>query len=208
MITTNFADYLYFEVMPRLYREYDTNNEFRLYIESLCEGGFNEIISGENTFLDLIDPYNCPEPFLPVFCNCFGIKYYPSIPAVYHRKLLANIGELVRRRGTYNCVRFLCRVLTGMEIDYRLEYKEDWVEGSGESKTLFINLKAETLADVSNIDLSIKVVSLFILDFIPYYINSVMITHIVNDVPLTIPVYRTGVVFTDKEYILPVDYTY
>ena len=185
--------------LPNFYLVYDEDEELQKYISALCDSGYASIINGENSLLDLIDPYKCPEEILPMFCGSFGFDYYPNIPAKYHRKLLANIRELNRRRGTYYCVRFLCRALTGMEID--MSYDSN-------TQTLAIHLLANSLEAATSVDVSVQVVSLFIKDFLPYFVSTVVVDSVVTDTYLESPLYHAAFITQTEEVTLPTTYTF
>ena len=208
MDKNTFADYLYYNKLPPVYREYDTTLDLYNYLQAVGTG-YSNVIEGENNLLKLIDPNQCPEEALPFFCSCLGLKYYKYIPAIYHRRLLSNAGDLLRRIGSYGCIRFLCRVLTKMEINYTYDFVDplvDPVPADGK-KTLIIELKAETLEDASNMDLSSLVVKTFLWDFIPYYITNLIVKNTINTVQLTDTVYRYTMVAQTKIYQLPLNYT-
>lgn len=195
---TDLFNYLYYTSLPSLYRDRD-DGTLKKYLEALVDGGYDFLIQGEIGFTDLVNPDRCPENLLPTLAECHGLEYYPTIPSKYYRKMLNNIVELNRRRGTTNCVRYLCRVLTGMEVD--LSYTS-----TPSVKTLHIDLKAVTLNDVSNIDLSIKVVGMFIMNFIPYYITNVIITSVVNTKVITNTTYRRNLISLSKRIHFPRNY--
>ena len=71
-----------------------------------------------------------------------------------------NIGELIKRRGTYSSVHFLIRALTKLEAELSVE-----------GDTLTIMLLANTVEQVNNIEPSIKVIGNYIRTQIPYFIS-------------------------------------
>lgn len=202
-----FLDFIYNKNLPDIYKVYDNEKfEFKKYIEALYEGGFLTVINGENELINLIDPILCPEKALPLFCNSFGLNYYPDIPPKYHRKLLANIGELNRRRGSYYCIRFLCRVLTGKEVDFEYDYTtEPDYEGF---KVLLIDLIVETLIDATNLVEDIKAVKAFIPDFIPYFIPATLITSIIDEWLITVPLSKVTFMTIQREITSPLEYEF
>ena len=163
-------DHLYYHKLPQVYRDADKElKSYPLYryLGSLIEGGYAEALTDINNLLNLVDPQKCPEEFLPYFCNSFGLEYFEDIDSGYQRKMLANIGEVIKRRGTYSCVRFLVRVLTGMDVELeyiRGEYNE--VEG----RHLIVTLLASSLDQINNMDTNRAVVERYIQTQIPYYI--------------------------------------
>lgn len=171
MITAqNLVDYLYNKCLPQVYVEEDrkVDNQLYRYLQALLLGGADLTVSEINGLLKLVDPENCPEEYFPVLYNSFGLEYYPDVGVEYHRKFLSNYGELKRRRGTYSGVRFLARVLTGLDVDLsylRGEYQDQY------GRHLIINLKAKSITEMLNLDNSIDIVKKFIGLFVPYYIT-------------------------------------
>ena len=155
---------LYYKKLPQIYRDEDAKIEFPLkrYLESLSEGGFSSSIDDITGILSLIDPKSIPEKFFPYLCESFGLEYFPDIDVTYQRKFLTNMGELVRRRGTFSSVHFLVRSLTGLEAELSLD---------DDAKTLKIVLLAKSVEQVQHLEPSIMVISNYIKTQIPYYIN-------------------------------------
>lgn len=200
MITSSkLFDFMYYESLPAVYRKED-DGTLENYLDSIVSSAYADIIDGEENLPNLINPLKCPEEFLPYLSWCYGLTYYPSIPAIYYRKILNNITELNRRRGTKGCLRYLCRVLTGMEINITYE------ELSKSSRILTIELLAESIADVTNMDLSIQVISVFIKGFVPYYITELYITSVISSIYIDSASYISAFVSSQKYITLPSDY--
>ena len=156
---------LYYQKLPKIYRDADATVDFALkrYLESLIEGGFCGSIEDIEGIMLLIDPETVPDKFFPYLCESFGLEYFPDIATSYQRKFLLNLGELIRRRGTFSSVRYLIKVLTGLEAE--LSYKDC---------TLTIVLLARTLEQISTIETSMYVIGNFIKTQIPYFVNPVI----------------------------------
>lgn len=163
-------DLLYNRKLPQIYRDEDKKIGYPLkrYLESLIEGGFCGSIKDIEGFIGLVDPESIPDKLFPYLYESFGLEYFPDIDVSYQRKFLLNIGELVKRRGTFASVHFLIKVLTGLEAELSL----------GDNDTLNIVLSAKTLSQVDNIETSMKVIGNFIKTQIPYYINPVITSRI------------------------------
>ena len=153
---------LYYKKLPKIYRDADSEVDYQLkrYLESLIEGGFCASIEDIEKVLLLIDPESIPDSYFPYLYESFGLEYFPDIDVSYHRKFLLNIGELIKRRGTFSCVQYLIKVLTGLEAE--LSYRD------GE---LNIVLLAKNLSQINSIETSIFVISNFIRTQIPYYVT-------------------------------------
>ena len=164
---------LYHKRLPQVYRDEDARlgEPLKRYLLSLIEGGYCGTISDiENTLL-LIDPNKIPDKFFPYFCESMGLVYFPDIDIYYQRKFLSNVGELIRRRGTFSCIHYLVKTLTGLEC--RLEYFEG-VHEEQDGNYLFVTLLAKNLEQLDRISTSMKIVEDYISYFIPYYILPVV----------------------------------
>lgn len=159
----DFLDLLYNRKLPQIYRDEDKKIGYPLkrYLESLIVGGFCGSISDIEGVMLLIDPESIPEKFFPYLYESFGLEYYPDIDVSYQRKFLMNIGEFIRRRGTFAGVQFLVKVLTNLEAELSLE-----------DNTLYIVLLAKNINQVDSIEMSMKVIENFIKTQIPYFIST------------------------------------
>lgn len=167
-------DYLYYRNLPEVYRTEDLNQipiekPLYRYLKAISDSGFKEVISSVTGILSLVDPKDCPEVFLPYLLRCFGFDYFEDIDPKYQRKLLSNIGELIKRRGTYSGVKYLARVLTGLDV--RLILKPE-----GETPRLTVELLFDTLDQVDNLDNDIKSVERYIGYFVPFWVLPVSVT--------------------------------
>lgn len=165
----NLLDLLYNRKLPQVYRDEDRKIGFPLkrYLESLVEGGYKGAIEDIQKLLLLIDPKAIPEKLFPFLCGSFGLDYLPDIDVIYQRKFLLNLGELVRRRGTFSSVHYMIRALTGLESEL-----------SCEDNTLSIVLLAKDLEQVSSLALSTDIIGNYIQTQIPYYITPVISSRI------------------------------
>ena len=172
-----FIDHLYYNKLPKVYRDYDSQIglPFYRYLTALLDGGYGYIVESVNTLTDLFDPEVCPKECLPLLCKSFGLPYYSSIPEVYWRRFLANIGEIMRRRGTYSCIKYLIRALTGLNValSYRRGYNED---NTKYGRFLTATISANDVNNILNLDVTTKVIEKFVKEFVPYYITSVDVT--------------------------------
>lgn len=164
---------LYERKLPQVYRYEDSKIKLPLkrYLESLIEGGYCGSIEDIEGMLSLIDPMTIPDEYFPYLCESFGLTYFPDIDISYQRKFLANIGEINKRRGTFSCVQFLIKVLTGLNCD--LSYYEGEYNGQ-EGNYLFIDLQATNMGELNSIDTSMAVIGDYIRTHIPYYVSPVM----------------------------------
>lgn len=185
-------DLLYNRKLPQVYRDEDRKIEYPLkrYLESLIDGGYCGSIKDIEDTLLLIDPDKIPDKFFPYLCESFGLTYLPDMDITYQRKFLSNVGELNKRRGTFSCVHFLIRALTG--LDAELSY-----EGS----TLSITLLAKNLSQVDSIDVSMEVIRNYIKTQIPYFVSPEISSRIETQV-IKSKSYNYSLVGTYKSYII------
>ena len=162
-------DLLYNKKLPQIYREEDSKIKYPLkrYLQSLVEGGYEEAIKDIDNLMLLIDPKEIPESLFPYLCRSFGLEYFPDIDVTYQRKFLINLGELIRRRGTFSSIHYLIRALTGLEANLSLS-----------GNNLNIDLLAKDLKQMDSIEVSMEVLSNYIQTQIPYYINPVITSHV------------------------------
>lgn len=157
------VEYLYNSKLPELYRVEDTKQKPKLplyrYLQALFSATDYEL-DDINGVLLLVDPEKCPDKFLPFLLESFGLTYFEDIDPKYQRRLLNNVGVLFKRRGTYNCVRFLVRALTNLDV--KVHYNPD-------TRVLTITLLADTIESIRNLATSKKVITRYLQDFLPYY---------------------------------------
>lgn len=192
-------DFLYTQKLPQVYRDMDSSLltlPLKRYLSALIEGGFEDAIKDTDNLLSLLDPETCPDEFVPYLCQSFGLDYSEDIDVVYQRRLLLNIGEIVRRRGTYSCVRFLSRALTGLEVDltYQRGYNEDT-----KGRYLFVTLLANSIDEVNNLDTSVFVMQRYISSQIPFYIIPQVNTEVATQI-LQNDTYYGGAVQSSIQY--------
>ena len=170
---TKLLNLLYNKKLPQIYRDEDRKIGYPLkrYLESLTEGGFNGAIEDIEKTLSLFDPKAIPESLFPFLCESFGLEYFPDIDVTYQRKFLLNLGELVRRRGTFSNVHFMIRALTGLDSEL-----------SREGNTLNIVLLAANLEQMRNIEISMTIIGNYIQSQIPYYITPNITSRITTQV--------------------------
>ena len=197
MIDKNYFKLSLYDKLPPVYSRHDSDKVLKRYMDSMGDG-YASVVEDINNFKDIVDPYLCPSELIPTLCDCFSLPYYRDIPDVYYRKMLRNISSLRARKGTSNCVHYLCRALTGLDIDLDPVNTDPTV--------LEVYLKADTLEDVLDIDMSTKVIGTFIKEFIPFYIETVTIESVVNEVTMNSLMYRTSLMTYEEETYLPKNY--
>lgn len=180
------VDHLYHKKMPALYRIEDKKVDFHLYkfLSAVFMGG-ESVINRINDFSKVLDPLKCPDKFIPSLTKTFGIKFYEDIPLKYYRRLLSEIGELNRRRGSYSSIEYLAKVLTGFDVD--LNYQK-----INNKRTLTVEIFVNSVQDLDNIDIDIKVLKDFLKDFLPFNLNLVLNANMRSQI-ISLDLYRFGV---------------
>lgn len=157
--TEEFLEYLYGR-LPTQWRLLDQEQGLPLYnyLKVIVYGGMDKNIELANKFTELTDPVRCPSPFFPTLYESIGLKYDWGISEIYHRRVFQNIGELMRRRGSYNSIRYLIRVLTGMEcnLDYQRSPVKSYentdlvaFQGYNKGDITVLEMKGETAQDTT-----------------------------------------------------------
>lgn len=131
-ISEQFGEYLYHR-LPKVYRDYDVAIDRRVktedggsevkrfytlqeYLYSFADGGFKPLLEDLEAIITLIDPMQCPEQFLPIMLQHFGLDFIEDIPVKFQRRLIQNIVTLYRKKGTIPAVAFLARELSGFDV--------------------------------------------------------------------------------------------
>ena len=175
MKVTDFSNFLY-NKLPKVYRDEDQKIGYPLkrYLESLVEGGFAHVIEGVNEFITLIDPDKIPEEYLPHLCNSFGLTYFPDLDSTYQRKFHSNVGEIMKRRGTYAGVHYLAKSLTGLDSELSFIHEYEGKQGN----FLLISIVSESAKDFDNIEVSMKAIQDYVGYQIPYFITPIVLKQI------------------------------
>lgn len=199
MTSSEFTTHLYGR-LPQIYRDEDQKIGYplRRYLESLIEGGFSQIISGINEFITLIDPDKIPEEFLPHLCNSFGLTYFPDLDSTYQRKFLSNVGEIMKRRGTYAGIHYLAKSLTGLESE--LEFRHDYEGETGNFLLIFI--VSESARDFDNIEVSMKAIQEYVGYQVPFFITPVVLKRIASKHITSGDTYSGSFVTSYKQYYI------
>lgn len=174
--TDDFFNLLYYTKLPQVYRDYDKDTNFTLkrYLEAQVYGGHDYLINGINQIPNLIDPQFCPPQYFPDFYESFGLSYFPEIDVKYHRKMLAHIGEIIKRKGTYAVVSYVVKVLTGLNVNMyyeRGDHKDYPNEPSWNGRWLYVEIYANTLIDIMEMDNHIRIIKKYLSQLVPFNIR-------------------------------------
>lgn len=166
--TEEFANNM-INTLPEFYLAEDLkyDNVLRKYLMSAFVGGADDVLKSINGVRDFSDPLKCPSEDLPTLCESWGIKYEPSIPEMYQRKHLAYIGELYKRKGTFSCIKYLVRTVTGNDCD--LVYAKDPKTGE---RSFNVTLIAQSVQDITTgkIQKDTYAIQRIVPRFLPFYL--------------------------------------
>lgn len=168
------VDYIYYKKLPELYRNYDAEytdkKDLYRYLKATLTSGFDETLDLAAKMTNLVDPWKCPVEFLPYLYASWGLPYFEDIGEYYNRKFLANICEVLKRRGTYGGIKYLVRVLTGMESD--LSY-ERVITDNETSRKLTVRPVFPTVESLNDVEITSYVIQRFLEMHIPFYIRTI-----------------------------------
>lgn len=180
-IKKDFALYLY-NRLPKIYRTSDKDLILQKLIETFTEGGFNHVINDTSNIMDLIDVDKCPKKFLPLLSKTYGYEYSEELPELFQRRLLKNIVEMYKRKGTKSVVKFIARELSGFETEIieNKDFSENDIDITGWTKEFknyrnFI-LKLKAPYETSMLQSKEDAVKLVLTDFLPTNSNVFIIT--------------------------------
>lgn len=194
-----FTDFMYYKKLPEIYRKLDltTGKQLYRYLQALFEGGIAPLVNkfkyneehnpsdtekinsgGIENLMELIDPENCPDSFLVYFCKSLGLDWFPDLATTegqthdyYNRTFLSHIGEIIKRRGTESCIKYIAKVLTGMEVDIR--YSRDLApNGDTRARILWVDVQAGNAEDIDKVNVKASIIRRYINSQIPYYITA------------------------------------
>lgn len=167
-LSSEFQDYL-FSKYPNIYRVQDGNRLLEKFTYALTDPAVPLIEKVERMY-ELLSADDCPDEVVHIFYSNFGGEFYDGIALDYQRKFLLNAMGVIRRRGTFECVRYLVSATTGLMVD--LKYLENGIDENGWRKRILrVTLLAKTLEDTRNMDTSIAVVTELLKGQLPFYLT-------------------------------------
>lgn len=172
-LSEQYQEYL-FSKYPSIYREMDNNDLLKEFTYALTDPAIPLIKKIEQLY-DLLSAEDCPSWAVHAFYSNYGGEFYDGIDLSYQRKFLLNVMDIIKTRGTYECVRYMTAVLTGMDV--KLEYNEE-EKPSGTDRVLSVTLLAKTLDQIKNLEYSLEVIKEFISEEIPFFISAIILTEV------------------------------
>ncbi len=124
----DFGEFMY-KRLPEVYRTADSeagiDYTLKRYLSALDEGGIQTLFAEMFSLYDLFDVYKCPRSVLPLLGKLLGYNYIEEVDERTQRKIISNLAELYKRRGTKSVVKFISREFTMgdtrmVELQYRI----------------------------------------------------------------------------------------
>lgn len=125
--TIDFAEHLY-ERLPEVYRREDSKKgidfTMRRYLEALDEGGTQQVFGELLSLYDILEVDKCPPEVLPLLSKMLGYNYIEEVEVETQRKIIANLIELYKRKGTKSVINFITREFTQFDTQViQLQYR-------------------------------------------------------------------------------------
>lgn len=111
----NIGEYLY-QRLPELYRRRDTEQgiDYALYrfLQVFNEGGFSTLLTEMITLYDILQVDKMPSEVVPLLGQLLGYVYREDLEEDIQRKIIQNLIELYKRKGTKSVLNFITREFT------------------------------------------------------------------------------------------------
>ena len=110
-----------FDRLPEIYRKIDFlegDNTLKRYLDALDEGGFRYINLDIEKLYNILSIEKAPQELIPIIGNMLGYKYVNEVDDRTQRKIVENLVELYKRKGTKSAINFIIREFT--EYDTKL----------------------------------------------------------------------------------------
>jgi hypothetical protein len=116
-VSKDLVEYFY-NKLPKAYRSLDAEQNYTLkrYLEAIISGAYKPLLDQTLKLEDLFNVEKCPVEYFPYLCASYGVEYVPFIDIAFQRKFLKNFMELNIRKGTFSCIEYLVRELSGFTL--------------------------------------------------------------------------------------------
>lgn len=111
---TNTTNTLY-NKLPEIYRVADFregNNTLLRYLSALDEGGIENLKQDILTLYSIMSIEKAPTEAIPLLGNMLGFNYIQDLDDRTQRKIVENLAELYKRKGTKSVIHFIAREFT------------------------------------------------------------------------------------------------
>lgn len=101
--------------LPEIYRKMDySEGELTLlrYISALDKGGIEHLKNELLNLYDILSVQNAPVDIVPLIGRMLGFDYIEDLDERTQRKIVENISELYKRKGTKSVINFIAREFT------------------------------------------------------------------------------------------------
>lgn len=128
MRTRDISSLLY-DKLPEVYRKADAQPEvdyaLKRYLEALSDGGITPVFQEILALYDILEVDKCPKEVLPLLGKLLGYNYIHEVDENTQRKIVANLIEIYKRKGTKSVISFITREFTQydstvVELQYRI----------------------------------------------------------------------------------------
>lgn len=124
----NFGDYLY-DRLPDIYRKRDSEESINYallrFLQTLNEGGITTLFNEMLELYDILQVDKMPKEIVPLMGQLLGYDYRDDLEEDIQRKIIQNLIELYKRKGTKSVLTFITREFTKydsqvIETEYRV----------------------------------------------------------------------------------------
>ena len=116
----NFADYMYSK-LPEIHRILDNTpiakKVLYRYLSALDEGALRRVFNSILILYDITNEDKCPKEVLPLLAKMLGYNYIDEVEERVQRKIIANLIELYKRKGTKSVINFIAREFTKGDVE-------------------------------------------------------------------------------------------
>lgn len=135
----------FMQVFPEIYRE--KNSFFHRYL-SIYSSLYNDFQDTLDHRADLLDVGKAPKALLEIFLRWIGIDVEGGFPEEFLQAFLRAAPELIRYKGTGNCIRRICRLFIGEEPEIlERNLMQRYVKNTG--KEVYDSLYGDSPYDVT-----------------------------------------------------------
>lgn len=107
--------------LPEIYRKmdlYEGNETLLRYISTLDNGGFRHLRFDIDNLYNVMSIEKAPQELIPIIGKMLGYNYVEEVDDRTQRKVVENLVELYKRKGTKSAINFIIREFT--EYDTKL----------------------------------------------------------------------------------------
>lgn len=125
-MSVKFGDLMYSR-LPDIYKVLDCDNEYTLkrYLSALGDDGLSRLYENIVSLYSYWDIDTCPKEWLPSIAKMLGYIYIDEVEEKIQRKIIKNLVELYKRKGTSSALTYITREFFNsntklIELQYRI----------------------------------------------------------------------------------------